>query len=197
MAKKIKNKIGRPKKGKSQINRNIVLDHAWETIQNVGFSDFRLAMVAESLGIRTPSLYNHVKDSEDIFAEIRKRALQLLGDTLEKNIKKTNSTKDRISNFLKSYRGFAKEFPHMYSLVIVSTESDPELKILGDRILELCMLAFQFEILDKEVVHRIRIIRSLVHGFIDLEREGGFGRKESVEESFLKLTESLETGKLW
>ncbi|GBF41676.1 AcrR family transcriptional regulator [Leptospira ellinghausenii] len=197
MAKKIKNKIGRPKKGQTQISRSLILDLAWETIQNVGFSEFRLATVAEALGIRTPSLYNHVKDTEDIFWEIQKRALRLLGDRLEQNLKKSDPPKEWIPNFLKSYRSFAKEFPHMYPLVIVSTESDPELKLLGDRILQLCMFAFQFETLDKEMVHRIRIIRSLVHGFIDLEREGGFGRKQSVEESFLKLTESLETGKLW
>ncbi|ABZ94824.1 TetR/AcrR family transcriptional regulator [Leptospira biflexa] len=197
MAKKIKSKLGRPKKGQTQINRSLVLDLAWDTIQKVGFSDFRLSTLAEVLGIRTPSLYNHVTDINDIFREMKKRALRLLGDRLEAVSKLTVGNSGRISQFLKTYRGFSKDFPHMYPLVIVSTELDPELKVLGDRILQLSLDAFQMANLDKENIHKIRIIRSFVHGFIDLEREGGFGRKESIEESFQKLTESLETGKLW
>ncbi|TGL75584.1 TetR/AcrR family transcriptional regulator [Leptospira jelokensis] len=197
MAKKIKNKIGRPKKGQIQINRTLVLDVAWDTIQKVGFSEFRLSALAETLGIRTPSLYNHITDTEDIFREIKMRSLKLLGDTLEEVLIQNQVRSKRISLFLQTYRRFAKEYPHLYPLVITSTEFDPELKSLGDRILQLCLDAFHLVNLDKESVHKIRIIRSFVHGFIDLEREGGFGRKESVEESFQKLTESLETGKLW
>lgn len=197
MAKKIKNKTGRPKKGQSQITRNVILDSAWEILQTVGFDDFRLSTLAESLGIRTPSLYNHVKDTEDIFREMRKKALQLLGERLKESIQSVSTKQKRISPFLKSYRGFAKDFPNMYPLVIVSTETDEELKRLGDQILQICLDAFPLGEWNEETVHRIRIIRSIVHGFIDLERAGGFGRKESVEESFTKLTESLETGKLW
>lgn len=197
MAKKVKNKIGRPKKGQTQINRTVVLDLAWEIIQKVGFSEFRLALLAEALKIRTPSLYNHVNDTDDIFYEMKKRSLVLLGDSLEVSLRNFEKNFKPIYQFLGAYREFAKQYPHMYPLTIVSTENDPELKTLGDRILQLCMDAFLFVQLDKETVHRIRIIRSLVHGFISLEQEGGFGRKESVEESFLKLTESLETGKLW
>lgn len=197
MAKKVKNKIGRPKKGQTQINRTVVLDLAWEIIQKVGFSEFRLALLAEALKIRTPSLYNHVNDTDDIFYEMKKRSLVLLGDSLEVSLRNFEKNSKPIYQFLGTYREFAKQYPHMYPLTIVSTENDPELKTLGDRILQLCMDAFLFVQLDKETVHRIRIIRSLVHGFISLEQEGGFGRKESVEESFLKLTESLETGKLW
>ncbi|PKA10299.1 AcrR family transcriptional regulator, partial [Leptospira meyeri] len=86
---------------------------------------------------------------------------------------------------------------HVYPLTIESTESDPDLKPLGDRILEICMEVFRFQKLDETAVHRIRILRSLLHGFIVLEEAGGFGRKESIEDSFKKITESLESGRLW
>lgn len=197
MAKKIKNKIGRPKKGQIQINRHLVLDVAWDMIQKVGFSEFRLSTLAETLGIRTPSLYNHISDTEDIFREMKIRTLRLLGDKLDEVLKLNQVRSKRISKFLITYRKFAKDYPHLYPLVIASTEFDPEIKSYGDRILQLCLDAFHLVNLDNETVHKIRIIRSFVHGFIDLEREGGFGRKESVDESFQKLTESLETGKLW
>lgn len=197
MAKKIKHKPGRPKKGQTQITRDLVLDRAWDLITQEGWSEFRLAKLAEILGIRTPSLYNHIQDMEEIRREMKRRSMQLLGDRLYLKIKNQNSDENRISDFLNVYRSFAKTHPQFYPLTIESTELDPELKPLGDRFLDLCLEVFRFPVLDESAVHRIRILRSLLHGFIVLEEAGGFGRKESVEESFKKIIESLESGKLW
>ncbi|TGL87256.1 TetR/AcrR family transcriptional regulator [Leptospira congkakensis] len=197
MAKKIKHKPGRPKKGQIQITREFVLDAAWDMIMELGFEEFRLAGLAEKLGIRTPSLYNHIQDIGDVRREIQRRALVVLGDRLSLKLKNLNSGSGPILEFINTYRSFAKSHPHIYPLTIESTEFDPELKPLGDRILNLCMEVFRFQTLDETAVHRIRILRSLLHGFIVLEEVGGFGRKESVEESFKKITESLESGRLW
>ncbi|MCG6141509.1 TetR/AcrR family transcriptional regulator [Leptospira mtsangambouensis] len=197
MAKKIKHKPGRPKKGQTQITREFVLDSAWDLVMDQGLSEFRLAGLAENLGIRTPSLYNHIRDLEDVRREMKRRSLQILGDRLSLKSKTSNGGSEGISEFLNTYRSFAKSHPHVYPLTIESTESDPELKPLGDRILETCMEVFRFQALDETAVHRIRILRSLLHGFIVLEEAGGFGRNESIEDSFKKITESLESGRLW
>ncbi|TGK49319.1 TetR/AcrR family transcriptional regulator [Leptospira kanakyensis] len=197
MAKKLKHKPGRPKKGQTQITRELVLDAAWDLIMEVGFSEFRLAGLAENLGIRTPSLYNHIQDLEDVRREMKRRSLAILGDKISLKLKHTNQGSERIIEFLNTYRSFAKSHRHVYPLTIESTEFDPELKPFGDRILTICMEVFRFQTLDEVAVHRIRILRSLLHGFIVLEETGGFGRKESVEESFKKISESLESGRLW
>ncbi|MCW7487330.1 TetR/AcrR family transcriptional regulator [Leptospira meyeri] len=197
MAKKIKHKPGRPKKGQTQITREFVLDSAWNLVMDQGLSEFRLAGLADHLGIRTPSLYNHIRDLEDVRREIKRRSLQILGDRLFQKLKALGGGSERIPEFLNTYRSFAKSHPHVYPLTIESTESDPDLKPLGDRILEICMEVFRFQKLDETAVHRIRILRSLLHGFIVLEDAGGFGRKESIEDSFKKITESLESGRLW
>ncbi|TGK95191.1 TetR/AcrR family transcriptional regulator [Leptospira brenneri] len=197
MAKKIKHKPGRPKKGVTQITREFVLDKAWDLISEVGFREFRLTSLSENLGIRTPSLYNHIQDLEDIRREMKRRSLQMLGDRLTLKTKNQNHSSDRVFEFLIAYRSFAKAYPQFYPLTVESAESDPELKPLGDRILAICMEVFRLQTLDETSVHRIRILRSLLHGFIVLEEAGGFGRKESVEESFKKITESLESGRLW
>ncbi|PJZ84156.1 TetR/AcrR family transcriptional regulator [Leptospira harrisiae] len=197
MAKKLKHKPGRPKKGQTQITREFVLDAAWDLVMDQGLSEFRLAGLAENLGIRTPSLYNHIQDLEDVRREMKRRSLQILGDRLNLKLKNSDQGSERIIDFLNTYRSFAKTHPYVYPLTIESTESDPELKPLGDRILVICMEVFQFQSLDETAVHKIRILRSLLHGFIVLEEAGGFGRKESVEESFKKITESFESGRLW
>lgn len=163
----------------------------------MGWNEFRLSQLAENLGIRTPSLYNHIQDLEDVRREMKRRSLQLLGDRLSLKLKNLNTGSERIFDFLYAYRSFAKSHPQFYPLTIESTEFDPELKPLGDRILAICMEVFRFPTLDETAVHKIRILRSVLHGFIVLEEAGGFGRKESIEESFKKITESLESGRLW
>ncbi|PKA10186.1 AcrR family transcriptional regulator, partial [Leptospira meyeri] len=136
MAKKIKHKPGRPKKGQTQITREFVLDSAWNLVMDQGLSEFRLAGLADHLGIRTPSLYNHIRDLEDVRREIKRRSLQILGDRLFQKLKALGGGSERIPEFLNTYRSFAKSHPHVYPLTIESTESDPDLKPLGDRILE-------------------------------------------------------------
>ncbi|MGE8722091.1 TetR/AcrR family transcriptional regulator [Leptospira terpstrae] len=197
MAKKVKHKAGRPKKGQTQITRDMVLDRAWDLIAEEGWNEFRLSKLAESLGIRTPSLYNHIQDMEEIRREMKRRSMQMLGDRLSLKLKTSATGSERIFEFLNAYRSFAKSHPQFYPLTIESTELDPELKPLGDRFLDLCLEVFRFPVLDESAVHKIRILRSLLHGFIVLEEAGGFGRKESIEESFKKITESLESGRLW
>ncbi len=64
---------------------------------------------------------------------------------------------------------------------------EPLLKPVGDAILDLVAKNLGVSNLDEKVVHKIRILRSVLHGFIDLELRGGFGKSESVEESFLIL----------
>lgn len=163
----------------------------------MGWTEFRLSQLAENLGIRTPSLYNHIQDLEEVRWEMKRRSLQMLGDRLSLKLKTSATGSERIFEFLNAYRSFAKSHPQFYPLTIESTEFDLELKPLGDRILAVCLEVFRFPTLDEASVHRIRILRSLLHGFIVLEEAGGFGRKESIEESFKKITESLESGRLW
>ena len=47
---------------------------------------------------------------------------------------------------------------------------------------------------DDELVHRVRTVRSAVHGFVSLELSGGFGLPQDIDESFEHLISTLVTG---
>jgi hypothetical protein len=42
-----------------------------------------------------------------------------------------------------------------------------------------------------DAVHAVRAIRSALHGFVDLERSGGFAMDVSLDASFERLVRSL------
>jgi len=46
----------------------------------------------------------------------------------------------------------------------------------------------------KDQIHVLRSLRSLIHGFIELERQGGFGMKEDLDKSFQYLIQIFIEG---
>ncbi|MCZ8344014.1 MAG: TetR-like C-terminal domain-containing protein [Leptospira sp.] len=187
MAKKIIHKHGRPTKGTPTVTRDLIVSKALNLVKEEGLSSLTLANVAKKLKIRTPSLYNHIQDLETLKFEIRKESLQLFLEYLQISQQSNGSKKNKIQTVISAYRSFAKEFPHLYELTLPSTEMDPVLKPIGDSILDLVSQSLGVAKLDESSIHKIRILRSVLHGFIDLELRGGFGKSESVEESFLIL----------
>lgn len=187
MAKKIIHKPGRPFKGASIVTKELVITQSFELAKEAGIQSLTLAAVAARLQIRTPSLYNHIQDLESLKFEIRKKSLGLMLEYLRIALQNVSSKKLKIQTLISAYRSFAKEFPNLYELTLPSTEMEPDLKPIGDSILELVTQTLGVQKLDEKTIHKIRILRSVLHGFIDLELRGGFGKSESVEESFLLL----------
>ncbi|MDF3822058.1 TetR-like C-terminal domain-containing protein [Leptospira sp. 96542] len=197
MAKKITYKRGRPKRGQISLTKESIVLAAWNMINRDGWENFGLGGLAANLGIRTPSLYNHIQSLEHLREELRCFGLQILFERLEENFQFGIAEKDKLQNFLFTYRNFAKAYPEFYHLTVLSTENSETLKPLGDKILKLTLEAFGFFQLDEEMTHKIRLVRSMLHGFVDLERLGGFGLPESVETSFQILVDSVISGRLW
>lgn len=187
MAKKLVHKHGRPAKGTSSITQELIVSKAMNLVKEEGLTSLTLAAVAEKLKIRTPSLYNHIQDLETLKFEVRKKSLELFLLYLQTSLQNLESKKIKIQTLISTYRSFAKEYQNLYELTLPSTEMEPLLKPVGDAILDLVAKNLGVSNLDEKVVHKIRILRSVLHGFIDLELRGGFGKSESVEESFLIL----------
>ena len=67
------------------IARDVAIRAALDAIDEVGLDAFNLAMVAQSLGVRTPSLYYHFKDKSEVLAEVARRVLLDADEELEPN----------------------------------------------------------------------------------------------------------------
>ena len=46
----------------------------------------------------------------------------------------------------------------------------------------------------ESAIHAVRAIRSALHGFVTLEREGGFGLPVDIDDSFDRLVSMLDAG---
>lgn len=180
------------------LDRAVVVDAAAALADEEGFDNLSLAHLAERLGVRKPSLYNHVAGLGGIRRELVLRGLRELGLVLS-SASAGEDGEAGIFALAGAYRAFVKEHPGLYAATVRSyriyAPDDPELGAAEGEALQtvLSMLA-ACGIQDEEAVHAARGLRAVAHGFATLESAGGFGIPVDVDESFRRLVRAFVAG---
>jgi AcrR family transcriptional regulator len=173
------------------LNRATVVEAAAVLADEVGFEGVTLARLAERLGVRTPSLYNHVDGLDGL-----KRELSLLG-TRELGVRIGRAAVGKASDeavvaIARAYRLFVMERPGLYAATVrsfrLSHPTDPQLQAVeGEVIGVVTDVLAPYGLSGDDALHAVRGLRSVVHGFATLESAGGFGIPLEVDESFERL----------
>ena len=160
-----------------------------------GLGEVTLARVAQALGVRAPSLYNHV---EGLSGLLRLLALDSLGELTDviRDAAVGRSGADALGALGRAYRTYAHCHPGRYaSTVHAPGPNDHELAAAAARALEVLVAALgAWGLRGDEVLHRVRVARAALHGFITLEAQGGFGLALDLDESFELVLETLVAG---
>lgn len=167
------------------LDANVVLMAAVDIADRQGVQAVTLASVAASLGVRSPSLYNHIRGLEELRALLALYALEQLY-SIVKEAAAGLSGKKGIEQFAYAYIRFAQEHPGLYesAQLVPQGLNETELKEVGQRIVDLVLqLLRPFELSREDALHAVRGLRSLIHGFASLEQLGGFGLPLSLEKS--------------
>ena len=173
------------------LDRAAVVRTAAALADEEGLEGVTLAVLASRLGIRTPSLYNHVAGLEGLRRELTLLGTRELGARLGRAaVGKT--TDEAVVALGDAYRAFVKERPGLYAATIRASRSsgpeDPELRETQGETTETVVAVLRSYGLDgDDAVHAARGLRSLVHGFTTLESAGGFGLPLDLDESFRRL----------
>lgn len=183
------------RRGRPGLTREAVIAAAAEIADREGVGALTLATVATRLGIKPPSLFNHVDGLAPLRRDLAMLALRELGDALA-NSAIGKSRDDAVRALASEYRGFARRHPGIYATTLGAIDpEDREMNALSKRILEICMKILSGYGLDRRAsLHAIRAMRSIVHGFSSLETARGFGIPMSIDESFGWLVETFIAG---
>lgn len=163
----------------------IILRAAGEIADADGLEQLTLARLAERLNVRSPSLYKHVAGLEDV-----RRGLALLGArTLAGRFTRAAVGKSGavgVRAVCAAYRAFAREHPGLYTAIQrAPARDDAALIAASEEIIDILRAVLEPWRLDEaEQIHAIRMIRSLIHGFVSLEAAGGFGIPLDLEQSY-------------
>lgn len=157
-----------------------------------GHDGLTLGAVADLLGVRTPSLYNHVRGLDDLRRLLTVRALRELGEVVQRAAV-GRSADDAVRAIATACRGFALDHPGLYAATVQTTEGgDAEVQAAGAEVLATVLAALgAYGLDDDEAVHATRTLRSAVHGFVSLELAGGFGLAQDPAATFTWMIDRL------
>jgi AcrR family transcriptional regulator len=174
------------------LSEDRVVVEAERIADEVGLSRLTLAALAESLGVRQPSLYKHIDGMDALQRSIAIRAKAELADVLGRAAV-GKSGDDAIRALASTYRRWAIEHPGRYS----ATVRAPEPADTDDQAASAAVVGVVLDILDGYDIHgtdaidATRAIRSTLHGFISLESASGFGLPLDINRSFDRLVDGL------
>jgi AcrR family transcriptional regulator len=160
-----------------------------------GFEAVTLASVADKLGIRIPSLYNYVSGLPGLRREMTLWGVQQLNE-LVRRAAIGKAGEDAILSIAIAYRSFAHAHPGIYPTTLrAAPAEDTELVAVAQELLDVLLAVMQPYGFDSDdTLHAIRALRSVLHGFVDLEIAGGFGLALDRDESFRQLLQTLIEG---
>lgn len=177
------------------LDRAAVVRAAAELFDEANGGDVTLAQIAGKLGVRTPSLYNHIGGQDELRQELAICGVRQLRDRMGRAaIGKSGD--DAIVAVAHAYRAFAHERPGLYWITLrAPAAGDQELQSASQEALSVLQLVFQhYGLTESAEIHAIRSLRSLIHGFVSLEMAGGFGLPVDIDESFRYLLDMFIRG---
>src|ERR671921_1603544 len=183
------------------LSRAAVVEAAGALADEGGLENLSLVDLAGRLGIRKPSLYNHVAGIGDLRRELALVGLQELGRSLSRAAA-GKAGDEGLFALAEAYRAFVKQRPGLYEATVrsyrVSDPDDPEFGVAEGEALEpvLAVLASCGVHDQEEIIHAARGMRSIAHGFATLEKAGGFGMSQDPDESFRRLVGAFADGLL-
>ena len=176
------------------VTRERVVETAAAIIDSDGLPALSLASLAQTLGVRTPSLYNHIGGLEDLRGALRLRGLEALEQRLQRATV-GRARRDALVALAEAYRAFAHEHPGLYALTLGAVGDVPDgardahaAAAAARRLVEVVVSVLQGYALEgDEALHATRALRSSLHGFVALESAGGFGLPLDLDVSFARL----------
>ncbi len=172
------------------LSRTRVADRAAALADENGWDQLTLAAVADSFGVRLPSLYKHVGSLAQLRRDVSVRGARELSDALMASAVGRSGTA-ALQAMAVAYRQFARCHPGRYAASVVApAPGDDEHEQVAGRIVGvLAAVLAEFGLAGDDAIHAIRALRALLHGFVALEAAGGFAMPQDLDESYRRMVD--------
>ena len=167
------------------LDKVAVLEDAVKLIDEEGLEQLSLGHLAERLGVRVPSLYNHVAGLPGLRRDLVVYCLRELTNKLTRAVM-GKARAEAIFALADTFRDYARQAPGRYILTLQApAPDDAEWQELGRQSVGIAIAVLAPYKLNEETnIHAIRSLRSIVQGFISLEMAGGFAIALETDVSF-------------
>jgi AcrR family transcriptional regulator len=165
-----------------------------ELADEVGFDQVTVSALARRFGVQVASLYSHVRNSQDLRTRIALLALEELAD-LAVDAVAGRAGKDALAAFADVTRGYAREHPGRYAAARLRLDPETAMASAGPRHATLIRAILRgYDITGDDQTHAVRLLSSVIHGYLSLELSGGFDHSPpSPAESWSRIVDVLDS----
>jgi AcrR family transcriptional regulator len=167
-----------------------------ELADEVGFQELTMGLLAQRLGIRTPSLYKHVIDLADLRHRIATQAMSELGEAVRDALQ-GRSGRDALTALLAAVQTYVIAHPGRYAATVGARFTGPDDPLLAasTRVIDSISAALRgYGISEADMVHAIRTIRCTIHGFAMLQEADGFQWSGAPGDTFDWMIRFIDRG---
>jgi AcrR family transcriptional regulator len=173
---------------KRKLNKDIIIREAAAICDEFGLEKLSLAALADRLGVRPPSLYNHIKSLEYVYSQMAIMGIQSWTESMRQAVD-SSPPNQRVRALAHASREFAQQQPTLYYCATRQfANSSAEYLEAATPMIELTNAVYSDLIHDpqKEEIAQY-LLRCLVAGFITLESNNGLQPAKDLDSLYDKL----------
>ncbi|MFF5447916.1 TetR/AcrR family transcriptional regulator [Streptomyces sp. NPDC012888] len=164
-----------------------------ELADELGFEQVTPAELARRSGVRTASLYSHVRNAHDLRTRIALLALEELADRVSAAVA-GRAGADALSAFANAYRDYAHEHPGRFAATRYRLDPETAATSAGVRHARMSRAILRgYHLAEPHQTHAVRLLGSVFSGYVELEGAGGFSHSSpDPEESWTAILGALD-----
>ncbi|WP_299534213.1 TetR/AcrR family transcriptional regulator [uncultured Streptomyces sp.] len=165
-----------------------------ELADEIGFAHVTPSELARRLGVRTASLYSHVKNAENLRTRIALLALEELADEAAAALA-GRAGKDALIAFADAYRDYAVRHPGRFAAARFRLDPETAAASAGVRHAQMTRALLRgYDLDEPQQTHAVRLLGSVFNGYVELESAGGFSHSSPAsQESWTEILGALDT----
>ncbi len=170
---------------KMGLNKEIILKKAMEMADERGIASVTIKALATELGVKSPSLYKHVENLEELMKELMRRGWEELSEEALKAAVGV-AKEDAVRGIFYACRRYAKSHPGVFDAMqwYNMYYSEQDMAATEKIVSVLFQVLDGYDLVEEKKVHIVRIFRSFLQGYLSIENHDGFGNPISVDQTF-------------
>jgi AcrR family transcriptional regulator len=169
---------------------------AADLADEVSFHNVSMRLLADRLGVRTPSLYKHVTGLAEVRHRVAVLAVSQLGDAVRDAVG-GRAGRDALAALATAFRDFVTGHPGRYAATVGAEFTGPDDPLLAASIRVLDAIAAVltgYGIPADTMDHALRVMRSTFYGFATLQAANAFTWTGDPDDSFHWMIEFVDRG---
>ncbi|MGC5014175.1 TetR/AcrR family transcriptional regulator [Streptosporangium sp. DT93] len=166
---------------------------AAELADEAGLEGMTVSEVARRLGVKDANLYAHLGNAHELRVRVAVLALAELADRGAVALA-GRAGKDALVAFAGVYRDYGREHPGRYAAMQVELDPETARASAGRRHSDMMRAILRgYALAEPDQTDAVRLLGSVFHGFVSLERTGGFRHHpRGADESWSRVLDTLD-----